>query len=352
MPRPAPTSASSPRRAATGCCGLACKRRMAAPGPRFSQSRPRWLLRSDHCCSRPKSWRRLLCQEYECPRFDVCVALGRLLKMPVYASFQGGDYQRWRTERLTRPLAMRLASGVIVPSNAERERLRGRYRTTNVAAIPNPIDLDAWRPWDRGAARRALGIAPDARVAAWHGRVDLRKKGLDTLIDGWARLGSISLQPNLIVGTGADARELRRLLAERRLSSVTWIDRYLHRPDEIARHLCAADVYVFPSRHEGFPLAPVEAMACGLGVISTDVSGIRDVLAGGEPAGGVIVPRDAPEGLARELARLLGDIPRCRRLGRSARSSAERFGSAAVGAQLRAFIFGEDTTAASRTSRG
>jgi glycosyltransferase involved in cell wall biosynthesis len=290
----------------------------------------------------------MLCQEYEFPRYDVCVALGRMLNVPVYASFQGGDYQRWRAERVTRPAAIRLGGGLIAASGAERERLRRRYRARNVATIPNPVDLDAWRPADRTAAREALGIAHGDRVAAWHGRVEVRKKGLDTLIDAWSRLGS-SIDGTdlalLMIGTGGDAPELRRLLAEARVSNVIWIDRYLHRPEEIAQHLSAADAYVFPSRHEGFPLAPIEAMACGLGVISTDVSGIRDVLAEGERAGGVIVPGNAPEMLAGELARVLGDLALCRRLGRSARTSAQRFGTAAVGSQLRTFIFGDAPSA-------
>jgi starch synthase len=285
--------------------------------------------------------RAILCQEYEFPRFDVAVAIGRMLRMPVYSSFQGGDYRRWALERITRPVAMRLAAGVIVPSSAERERVHAVYGAVNVAQIPNPVDLETWRPSDRAAARKRLGITADAPVAAWHGRVDIRKKGLDTLVDAWAILEAASpeLVPTLLlIGTGADAPQLHRRIAERKLRNVVWIDAYLHRPGAIAELLSAADLYVFPSRHEGFPVAPIEAMACGLGLISADVSGVRDVLAGGESAGGLIVPRGDPQRLADQLGRLLREPVRCRRLGRQARSTAARFGRSAIGLQLRDFL--------------
>src|SRR5262249_27809801 len=50
-------------------------------------------LRRQHC-------HVVLCQEYEHPRFDVCVLLGRLLRLPVFATFQGGNFQLSRLERL------------------------------------------------------------------------------------------------------------------------------------------------------------------------------------------------------------------------------------------------------------
>jgi glycosyltransferase involved in cell wall biosynthesis len=289
----------------------------------------------------------VLCQEYEFPRFDVCVALGRLVGLPVYASFQGGDYQRWRLERLLRPLSVRLAAGLVIAPQAEVERVRARYRPRRVACVPNPLDLELWRPHDRAASRRALGLPEEARVAAWHGRVDVWKKGLDTLLDAWALVCSDGPGNRvlLLLGTGADADQVRACADGHGLRNVVWIDRYLHDPAEIARLLGAADVYAFTSRHEGFPLAPVEAMACGLPVVATDVSGIRDVLADGERSGGIVVPPDRPEQFARELGRLLDDAALRQALGPRARARAEEYGAASIGLRLRSFLFdrgGED----------
>jgi starch synthase len=282
----------------------------------------------------------LVCQEYEFPRFDVCVALGRLQRIPVFATFQGGDYQRWRLERLTRPVAVRHAAGLVVPSGTEAERVRARYRPPRVARIPNPVDLEIWRPRDRAAARATLGIPAQARVVAWHGRVQQPKKGLDILIDAWSRVATEAAAVLLLVGTGEDAEEVRRLIAGRELADVVWVDRFMHDRAELAGLLAAADVYAFASRHEGFAVSPLEAMACGLPVVSTDVSGIRDLLADGERSGGVIVPREDAERLAQELLRLVLDAPLSRALGQRARARAEAFGSAGIGSRLRGFLFG------------
>ncbi len=291
--------------------------------------------------------RVILCQEYEFPRFDVCVTLGRLRGLAVFATFQGGDYQRWRLERIVRPLTVRRAAGLIIPSAAEVERVRARYRPRAIARIPNPVDLDTWRPYDRAAARRALGIPESARVAAWHGRVELWKKGLDTLIDVWAHVSE--RHPDallLMIGTGKDAADVRRQIGQLGLENVMWIDRYFHDREEMARALASADLYVFTSRHEGFPLAPVEAMACGLPLVASDVSGIRDVLADGEASGGVIVPSASPERMAQMIARLFEDDALRRSLGEAARRRAEAFGTRPIGARLRRFVFASETASA------
>ena len=71
--------------------------------------------------------------------------------------------------------------------------------------------------------------------------------------------------------------------------------------------LSAADVYAFPSRHEGFPVSLVEALGCGLPVVASDATGVEDILGppGGRP--GTIVPRDDRAALADAIADLLAD---------------------------------------------
>ena len=284
----------------------------------------------------------VLCQEYEFPRFDVCVLLGKLLRVPVYAVFQGGDYQRWKAERFTRPLAVRSSAGLVVAAAGEITRVRSRYGLPRerIASIPNPIDLDVWRPRDRAAARASLGIPADARVVAWHGRVQLHKKGLDVLVDAWAAVRADRPGRELVlllIGDGNDADELRARIAARTPEGVVWVDRLVHDPDELAFLLSAAEAYAFSSRHEGFPLAPLEAMACGLPVVGTSVSGMREI-AGDEAT---IVPVGDVDAFARELGRLVDESEdHLIELGARARRRAEAFGLAATGARLREFLLG------------
>jgi starch synthase len=286
----------------------------------------------------------ILCQEYEFPRFDVCVVLGRLLRVPTFASFQGGDYRRWRIERVVRPLAVRGASGLIVGAATEARRISETYAIGNgkVARIPNPIDTTVWRPDDRDAARRRAGIPPEAPVVGWHGRVAIWKKGLDVLLDAWRLLSSrLEGAHLLLVGAGRDAAELRSRLEATGATNVVWIDELLESPDEMRSLLAAADVYAFPSRHEGFPVGLVEALGCGLPVVASDATGVEDILGPVQGRPGVVVPREDPHALADALAELLGDADRRRELAALARARAEQsFSLDAVGAELRQVLLG------------
>jgi glycosyltransferase involved in cell wall biosynthesis len=284
----------------------------------------------------------VLCQDYEHARFDACVLLGRLSGLRVYGTFQGGNWQLSRFERPLRPLSLRACSGLVVGSSVEADRLRRRYGVParKIARIFNPIDLRTWPPADRGEARSALGIPREARVVAWHGRVELHRKGLDVLVTAWnvvrrARPGrDLRL---LLLGTGRDAPELRALLGGD--PGVHWTDEYVNDREAIRRHLAAADVYAFPSRNEGFPVAPIEAMACGLPVVAADAPGVADIL--GDRAG-VVVPVGDAEALARALGSLLDDEALRADLGARARRRAEeRFSHESVGRELRAFLSGE-----------
>jgi glycosyltransferase involved in cell wall biosynthesis len=291
------------------------------------------LLKREGC-------RVVLCQEYEFPRFDVCVLLSRLMDVRVFATFQGGDYQRWRIERFVRPVTVRRADGLIIAPAAERVRVRTRYGERRVAPIPNPVDLGTWRRHDRAEARRTLGISEAARVAAWHGRVDVSHKGLDILLTAWAAVSRHDADAVLVmIGTGRDAALVRRLIGELGLENVVWVGRFLHDRSEIARLLACADVYAFTSRHEGFSVAPIEAMACGLPVVATDVGGIEDIFAEGEGSGGVVVPSENPERIAGAILRLFDDESLRRRLAAAAATRAEAFGQEAIGRRLRTFLF-------------
>jgi starch synthase len=302
----------------------------------------------------------LLVQEYEEARFDLCVALGRLLRRPVFATFQGGSVARTRLEHFTRPWTIEHCAGLVVASSDEVARLHEARHVPDdrIARIVNPIDVDLWRPEPKRRARAALGIRPDERVAVWHGRVDLSRKGLDTLVAAWREVVEQRWHapPHLrLVGSGRDAAALHALvdgLAEA-AATVTWRDEYVNDRAVVRTELSAADVYVLPSRHEGFAVAPVEAMACGLPVVATAAPGIRDLVEGGSrPCGTVVAVGDA-HALATALGTLLDDPARSRALGTAARARVESsFSIPAVGAALRAFLVARTRSVKGSRHRG
>ncbi len=286
----------------------------------------------------------ILCQEYEYARFDACVLLGQLMRLPVFATFQGGDWQMSRFERQLRPLTLRTCAGLIVATRTEIQRVREVYGLppSKVARIFNPIDLTMWGAIDRTQARIALGIPDQARVVVYHGRIELYRKGLDILLQAWEKVCRDRRGQDLrllLVGTGSDAGELRRRIAAMQLQGVLWVDEYVLDRAAIRRYLSAADVYTLPSRHEGFPVAPIEAMACHLPVVAADAPGVRDILENGEASGGLVVPCGDAAALALALGRVLEDETWGHELGKRARRRVEDcFSLEAVGKQLRGFL--------------
>jgi starch synthase len=288
----------------------------------------------------------ILVQEYENPRFDRLVGIGRRLGLPVFASFQGAPPPASRIERVVRRRTLRGAAGLIVASAPEVLRLRSDYGigADRVHAIPNPLDLDLWFPEPREASRRALGLPPDATVVVCHGRIELHRKGLDLLVAAWrevvARAGPRDLRLHLI-GSGQDDARLASLLASEPVPGLRWVRRYVTDRAEMRRELSAADLYVLPSRHEGSPVAPLEAMACGLPVVAADAPGVAEILGRDEALGGLVVAKGDAEALRHGLWRLIVDPGLRARLAAQARPHVKAFASLdAVGQRLAAILSG------------
>jgi hypothetical protein len=158
--------------------------------------------------------------------------------------------------------------------------------------------------------------------------IDIYHKGLDVLLDAWQQLchqyPGLDLRL-LLVGTGSDAEELRQRIAAMQPRGVLWVDKYVIDRAAMRCYLSAADVHVLASRHEGFSVAPLEAMACGLPVVAADAPGVPDILEGGECSGGLVVPRGDAAALALALGRALDNEAWRRELGRRARKRVEDY---------------------------
>jgi starch synthase len=162
------------------------------------------------------------------------------------------------------------------------------------------------------------------------------------LLEAWRIV--CSLRPDrdillMLVGSGSDADILEEEIRRTDVPHVRWTRDYVLDPAVIRQYLSAADVYVFPSRHEGFPVAPLEAMACGLPIVAASAPGVADIFDQGEECGGLIVPAGDATALARSLGRLLDDETAAHILGTRTRVRVARtFSLETVGAQLHELI--------------
>ncbi len=290
----------------------------------------------------------VLTQEYEHARFDILVMVGKLTKLPVFATFQGGDKPHSRLERFVRPFTVRVCAGLIIASSVERQRVKQTYEIPvhRISDAPNAIDIQPLTLVTRDSARRTLGFSEADRIVGWNGRVVIHRKGLDVLVAAWTSI--CRKRPDdglllLLVGSGEDAAEFHRMVDGVR--SIHWRDEFLTDREELLPYQCAADVYVLPSRHEGFPVAPIEAMALGLPIVAADAPGVIDILPDGDQSGGVVVPREDVQAMVSALERLIDDPGLCLRLGARARQRAEtHYSLGVVGVKLREFIFGTPLT--------
>lgn len=293
----------------------------------------------------------ILCQEYEYFRFDACVMLGKLIGLPVFATFQGTNHDDSRLGSLVRSLSIQACAGLAIGPQTEIQRVLSRYNINpvKIAQIFNPIDLGLWEPDDRTSARSKLGIPEDAEVVVWHGRVEMEIKGLDILLEAWEQICYQRAERDLrllLMGTGKDAEKLRQRIAAMPKQNVFWVDKYVNDRAEMRRFLSVGDVYAFPSRHEGFPVAPIEAMACGVPVVAAQAPGVPDIFEGGEVSGGLVVPCGDVKTFSIALGRLLDDRELRIKLGKFARHRVEKcFSLTVVGKQLRDFFYNRGMSA-------
>jgi glycosyltransferase involved in cell wall biosynthesis len=176
--------------------------------------------------------------------------------------------------------------------------------------VPNGVDIRRFTPRDRDEARAELGLGEAPLVVAV-GRLN-RQKGMHTAVRAVAALPPPARL--VLVGDGEERRHLAELAqslgAEERVVFAGG-----RPPEEVASHLAAADVFVFPTeRDEGAPMVLVEAMACGVPVVATAMDQIAEVI--DEPSrNGFLVPPADVDATARVLERLLADPAEARRVG-------------------------------------
>lgn len=208
------------------------------------------------------------------------------------------DLTAWNW-RIKRWAYQRARPEIIVASDWMRRLLHESplARDLPVHKVPFGIDLDAFRPGDRAAARAALHIPPDHRV------VLLRAtpgpwKGLPQFLEAMRRVQPSHPVTFLVVAKTGYVTELQERFDVRELG-------WLTESSEMARLLHACDFVAMPSMAESFGLLAAEALACGRVVLGFGGTALEDTA--GAPAHGWMVPYGDVEALADALKKWLDD---------------------------------------------
>ena len=229
------------------------------------------------------------------------------LKLPLAITAHGSDinvYSRRRTLAPQIRWALRRASAVVGVSRTLCGKITelapdiaGRLHHIPCAGF----DPRVFRPMDRHAVRASLGLPPAARVVLFVGQL-VPIKGLDILLEAWRILrerGKVNADDRLLlIGEGPLRVELeRRACVEPTTGTVQFLGGMPQA--SVARWLAACNLFCLPSRNEGFPNVIVEALACGVPVVASDVGGVHEVIS--SSVNGIMFPSGDSTALAAAI---------------------------------------------------
>jgi glycosyltransferase involved in cell wall biosynthesis len=190
--------------------------------------------------------------------------------------------------------------------------------------IPNSVDTGQFHPVNRQeqqGLRARLGLPVEGKIIIYTGRL-VSYKGLPLLLRIWRDMETIHNDATLVlVGSGGldienCEAELRDFVAENSLQERVI---FTGAVENVQEYLQAADIFVFPTEKEAFGISVIEAMACGLPVITSAVGGLKDITQPNENSLS-IQPRNYEE-LSNAICQLLENPNLRLRLSQAARES-------------------------------
>jgi glycosyltransferase involved in cell wall biosynthesis len=226
------------------------------------------------------------------------------------------DHVEWLNDYAIGRQVLKEADKIVVVSNAT-----GNYVLSlgadpeKIRVLHNGVDVNRFRPLTgvKDEMRKKLGISKDSSVVLTVRRL-VYKNGIDTLIESAKK--AIKKNPRLVflvVGKGPDFEKIKEEIEQLGIEKNFRLTGFIS-DGSLPFYYNAADFFVLPSKSgEGLPLVALEAMACGVPVIATNVGGTSEVI---KEDYGKLVPPNSPNSLAeailefshRELSALKKDL--------------------------------------------
>jgi glycosyltransferase involved in cell wall biosynthesis len=249
------------------------------------------------------------------PAGPIAWLMRKLHGIPYMISMRGGDVPGFRPydfgtyHRLVAPFLRQIwqDAGSLVANSAGLRALALKFDPIAcIELIPNGVDLELFVP----VARE---WSPPQLLSV--GRL-VYQKGLDVAARALADLTHLDWEW-VIAGDGSFRPELEKLCLELgiadRVKLVGWQSK-----TELTKHYNQANLFVFPSRHEGMPNAVLEAMSSGLPVIASCIAGNEELVVPDET--GLLFPSESVADLQAALLELLPDAARRLELGEAGRT--------------------------------
>ena len=208
-----------------------------------------------------------------------------------------------------------------ISAHTRKALLEVGYAPHKMHLIPNAVDCRRF-----GCPRDA---AKPLRRVAFVGR-HVPVKGIDVLLRAWALLRRPDDLRLVLAGDGPERARMIKLALELRIGASV---EFPGKIDDVPALLADAGLYVQASHQEGLPNAVLEAMASGLAVVATRVSGHEDVVEDGRT--GLLVPPNDPHALAQALQTLIDDAPERLAMGQRGRETVtQNYGTDVIAERL------------------
>ena len=243
----------------------------------------------------------------------------------------------WLTTRLPLLLSLKLCTFCVtgIPGLARMYSREYGIATKKFKILPNLISLQRFGTPRPMALRQQQGIAEGAPIIIYIHRLSSRK-GVDLLVPMAKELRNRDAVI-VVVGSGPYLKQLQQDVSEaglqnrfRLLGAVPNVD--------VPGLLAASDLFLMPSREEGFPRVLLEAMACGVPFVATDVGGVSEIV----PPGSPLVPSEDVTAIAGAVDDLLDDESKRRQLADEGKQWVKRYDLQIVAKQFVTLILNDN----------
>jgi teichuronic acid biosynthesis glycosyltransferase TuaC len=238
----------------------------------------------------PAGWSGLrLARRIRCP---AVVALGE-------SGFEFAEKMQGRAHVVE---TLRGFDGILSVSQENAEIVIARYGVdpSRIEIVPNAVDTELFQPHHRTAMRQKLGLPEDAIILSFAGHF-IERKGALRVVEAMNRVEGLY---GIFLGEGPQQPAGPRVLHAGRVAH-----------SDVPDWLSASDIFVLPTLAEGSPNAVIEAMACGLPIVSSDIASVRETV---DKSAAILVDPMDVDAIAAALEELMRDESLRLRLGERA----------------------------------
>ena len=198
------------------------------------------------------------------------------INIPIVTTLHGTDITLVGSNKSFFPVAefsINSSDGVTTVSNQLKKQTEETFDVqTDIRVIYNFIDFERFRKTDKDHFKKA--IAPDGEKIMVHVSNFRKVKRVEDVILVYEKVQAKMPCKLMLIGDGPEREKMEEMCRERGLCSEI---RFLGKQDAVEELLAVADIFVLPSQNESFGLAALEAMACEVPVVSTNIGGLPEV---------------------------------------------------------------------------